>query len=82
MVFFFFKQKTAYEICSSEWSSEVCSSDLLEGGEEERERERERERDDGETERRMMLPQPAHLMMSSTCSDPSSSTTVSLICST
>ena len=26
---FFFKQKTAYEICSSDWSSDVCSSDLL-----------------------------------------------------
>jgi hypothetical protein len=26
---FFFKQKTAYEICSGDWSSDVCSSDLL-----------------------------------------------------
>ena len=26
--FFFFKQKTAYEIVSREWSSDVCSSDL------------------------------------------------------
>src|SRR3546814_8814977 len=26
--FFFFKQKTAYEIRISDWSSEVCSSDL------------------------------------------------------
>ncbi len=26
--FFFFKQKTAYEIWSSDWSSDVCSSDL------------------------------------------------------
>src|SRR3546814_7802723 len=26
--FFFFKQKTAYEIRSSDWSSDVCSSDL------------------------------------------------------
>ena len=25
---FFFKQKTAYEIASSDWSSDVCSSDL------------------------------------------------------
>src|SRR5918992_2216238 len=28
--FFFFKQKTAYEIVSRDWSSDVCSSDLLE----------------------------------------------------
>src|SRR5213082_901725 len=27
--FFFFKQKTAYEIVSGDWSSDVCSSDLL-----------------------------------------------------
>src|SRR3546814_1687877 len=29
MVFFFFKQKTAYEMRISDWSSDVCSSDLL-----------------------------------------------------
>src|SRR3546814_6107234 len=28
-IFFFFKQKTAYEIRISDWSSDVCSSDLL-----------------------------------------------------
>src|SRR3546814_19562113 len=40
--FFFFKQKTAYEMRISDWSSDVCSSDLEavdldvdEGGEEE-----------------------------------------------
>ena len=27
-VFFFFKQKTAYEILTCDWSSDVCSSDL------------------------------------------------------
>src|SRR5216117_4555917 len=27
--FFFFKQKTAYEIRKGDWSSDVCSSDLL-----------------------------------------------------
>jgi len=26
--FFFFKQKTAYEMISGDWSSDVCSSDL------------------------------------------------------
>src|SRR3546814_8823267 len=43
--FFFFKQKTAYELRISDWSSDVCSSDLpalgqcetaAEGGEVER----------------------------------------------
>src|SRR3546814_5330883 len=28
MIFFFFKQKTAYEMRISDWSSDVCSSDL------------------------------------------------------
>src|SRR3546814_17509918 len=28
-MFFFFKQKTAYEVRISDWSSDVCSSDLL-----------------------------------------------------
>src|SRR3546814_6043630 len=28
MLFFFFKQKTAYEVRISDWSSDVCSSDL------------------------------------------------------
>ena len=27
--FFFFKQKTAYEMCGRDWSSDVCSSDLV-----------------------------------------------------
>src|SRR3546814_7587535 len=29
MLFFFFKQKTAYEMRISDWSSDVCSSDLM-----------------------------------------------------
>src|SRR6058998_2667136 len=34
--FFFFKQKTAYEMVMSDWSSDVCSSDLaVQAGEEE-----------------------------------------------
>src|SRR3546814_1923102 len=32
-IFFFFKQKTAYEMRISDWSSDVCSSDLIEGRE-------------------------------------------------
>src|SRR3546814_12910473 len=30
-MFFFFKQKTAYEMRMSDWSSDVCSSDLVGG---------------------------------------------------
>ena len=42
---FFFRQKTAYEMCGRDWSSDVCSADLRgrEGG---REGERERGRAD------------------------------------
>src|SRR3546814_8970932 len=29
LYFFFFKQKTAYEMRISDWSSDVCSSDLM-----------------------------------------------------
>src|SRR3546814_7376602 len=31
LAFFFFKQKTAYEMRISDWSSDVCSSDLRPG---------------------------------------------------
>src|SRR3546814_4473672 len=31
---FFFKQKTAYEMRISDWSSDVCSSDLMDQAEE------------------------------------------------
>src|SRR6184192_1302436 len=31
LVFFFFKQKTAYEMSIGDWSSDVCSSDLAGG---------------------------------------------------
>src|SRR3546814_3181040 len=32
VLFFFFKQKTAYEMRISDWSSDVCSSDLIAAG--------------------------------------------------
>src|SRR3546814_10857697 len=35
LVFFFFKQKTAYDVLISDWSSDVCSSDLRQGIEQE-----------------------------------------------
>src|SRR3546814_5077704 len=38
MIVFFFKQKTAYEMRISDWSSDVCSSDLLFGQQESRQR--------------------------------------------
>src|SRR3546814_8560170 len=31
LIFFFFKHKTAYEMRISDWSSDVCSSDLPRG---------------------------------------------------
>src|SRR3546814_19267591 len=34
IVIFFFKQKTAYEMRISDWSSDVCSSDLFGSGDE------------------------------------------------
>src|SRR3546814_1879367 len=33
LFFFFFKQKTAYEMRISDWSSDVCSSDLADQAE-------------------------------------------------
>src|SRR3546814_3555580 len=33
LLFFFFKQKTAYEMRISDWSSDVCSSDFGDEGE-------------------------------------------------
>src|SRR3546814_4998147 len=44
IVFFFFKQKTAYEMRISDWSSDVCSSDLR--GHDHRRVDRERDRAD------------------------------------
>src|SRR3546814_1813823 len=32
VIFFFFKRKTAYEMRISDWSSDVCSSDLMSVG--------------------------------------------------
>src|SRR3546814_11126878 len=32
LILFFFKQKTAYEMRISDWSSDVCSSDLITDG--------------------------------------------------
>src|SRR3546814_1839627 len=40
--FFFFKQKTAYEMRISDWSSDVCSSDLADS-EEQHERQKYRD---------------------------------------
>ena len=45
--FFFFKQKTAYEMCGRDWSSDVCSSDMKGKKEKEGERGWEETNDDG-----------------------------------
>src|SRR3546814_7343694 len=49
-VFFFFKQKTAYEVRISDWSSDVCSSDL-------RHHEQARHQKDDEDHMRRLDPQ-------------------------
>src|SRR3546814_7590362 len=51
MCVFFFKQKTAYEMRISDWSSDVCSSDLAtekEEGSAAQDRNREKSEDDDE----------------------------------
>src|SRR3546814_2429480 len=49
--FFFFKQKTAYEMRISDWSSDVCSSDLTcplpVVAQQQQQRERDEEREGG-----------------------------------
>src|SRR3546814_2319296 len=53
----FFKQKTAYEMRISDWSSDVCSSDLLHGR---RHRRSDREgRQTGSRSRLMTRPPPS-----------------------
>src|SRR3546814_1737003 len=44
-MFIFFKQKTAYEMRISDWSSDVCSSDLHEGDDADRQHEVDDEQD-------------------------------------
>src|SRR3546814_13339176 len=51
MLFFFFKQKTAYEMRISDWSSDVCSSDLRLAGDERREAVTERGQNDADGQR-------------------------------
>src|SRR3546814_6893736 len=45
LVFFFFKQKTAYEMRISDWSSDVCSSDLERTREQAQERQQAQDRE-------------------------------------
>src|SRR3546814_9806346 len=47
IVFFFFKQKTAYEMRISDWSSDVCSSDLGELADSEVQRQTRKKGDHG-----------------------------------
>src|SRR3546814_20308188 len=46
-LFFFFKQKTAYEMRISDWSSDVCSSDLGPEGDGREDREHHRQQREG-----------------------------------
>src|SRR3546814_7600405 len=58
VLFFVFKQKTAYEMRISDWSSDVCSSDLKVGGAPERlggESQSPDEADDGHTGRLIIV---------------------------
>src|SRR3546814_17818812 len=53
LLFFFFKQKTAYEMRISDWSSDVCSSDLRHQGQVERAHRAEPESDVAQVVRRV-----------------------------
>src|SRR3546814_11944997 len=66
MVFFLFlfKQKTAYEMRISDWSSDVCSSDLLSvGAEGHPESQREAARQTKRTRRMRFFPKPGRRTM-------------------
>src|SRR3546814_8299128 len=57
--FFFFKQKTAYEVRISDWSSDVCSSDLaLEHDAEEPDRDRRQQQHDPIVQTQVSLAKP------------------------
>src|SRR3546814_14445863 len=49
MLFFLFKQKTAYEMRISDWSSDVCSSDLRQAPAQDQQQDRD-QRDHGTAE--------------------------------
>src|SRR3546814_4924982 len=56
VLFFFFKQKTAYEMRISDWSSDVCSSDLKGDGSQQ---QCSRNRSDGTRDIRDLSREPA-----------------------
>src|SRR3546814_20664819 len=60
MILFFFKQKTAYEMRISDWSSDVCSSDLVDHGVVERVGAQGREDQDAGIEQRPRNRQNPH----------------------
>src|SRR3546814_5558617 len=63
VVFFFFKQKTAYEMRISDWSSDVCSSDL---GRRRRSRSSDNGVPAGNSVRKAALSHPARLQETAT----------------
>src|SRR3546814_3659066 len=60
-VLFFFKQKTAYEMRISDWSSDVCSSDLRSGDTEPRRGDERHRGDPAGQPRARGLPGREHL---------------------
>src|SRR3546814_1023247 len=58
VVFFFFKQKTAYEMRISDWSSDVCSSDLESRARDLRADAAVHEQDGTQLQRHRLLAQP------------------------
>ena len=60
-MFFFFKQKTAYDIGTGDWSSDVCSSDLagLSGGTERGQQDADEQRDDRDDHQELDEREPA-----------------------
>src|SRR3546814_7613616 len=57
-MFFFFKQKTAYEMRISDWGSDVCSSDLDPDDYQPRRRQRHRNRHPASAKRRRIGARP------------------------
>src|SRR3546814_5796649 len=60
LLFFFFKQKTAYEMRISDWSSDVCSSDLVLEQETRYRRDNPRPVDTGQSQHKFFVAQRVH----------------------
>src|SRR3546814_7077603 len=67
LFFFFFKQKTAYEMRISDWSSDVCSSDLPSSRQRRSPRRRRREASHWESGRRSRVRSCLYLLINRDC---------------